>query len=111
MVYIVAEMKNKGILSIHQHTCRRIQAGTTKFGALKIKIEFEIEIGSSFRRDCRKDQDCYFSGDMFQELIGALFSEAMPNSSDRNDELGGTVQNMVVENIGVFVLVTIFESK
>ena len=39
---------------------------------MEIEIEIEIEI-ASFRQDCRKYQDCFFSGNLFQELIGTVF--------------------------------------
>ena len=35
-------------------------------------IEIEIDI-ASFRQDSRKYQDCLFSGNRFQELIGTVF--------------------------------------
>ena len=56
--------KNIGATSIkHQNRL--------KFGEMKIEIEIEIEI-ASFRQDCRKDQDCLFLDNIFQELIGIV---------------------------------------
>ena len=85
------------IFSTQQHACRVIQelctcrqhqnrlnlAPTSKprkksetFGAMKIKIEIEIEI-ASFRQDCRKNQDCLLLGNLLKQLIGTLFPEAI----------------------------------
>ena len=79
MIYVVAELRTgafRAYNSIHvveySGTTSVKRQNTLKFGALKIKIEIEIEI-ASFRQDCRKDQDCFFSGNPIRELIGTVF--------------------------------------
>ena len=53
---------NTGATCIKHHNC-------LKPGDIKIEIKIEI---AAFRQDCWADQDCFFSGNLFHELMGTF---------------------------------------